>query len=318
MDTSKEILEKALEFEKRKNPGFINYLLNKSNSSDEIKSFGLYVIKKTESIKLATIDSEFQNDIIKKVFKDRELFQNNLRNKWGHCFDLSTILRVSVSSLTDKHIKYVEKCYSKNELPEKENTWICLKYLLGRAIQVYAEIMCLVENGFPDAALARWRTLYELTCSAEFINNNGEQVAKAFKEYDNRNSNYEWANKAKCFAGQDFVSFHSIEKQCDFSKSGWNKVKKLAHLPIHVGANGTFSRAGLEKNKPIPIGPVESGIAFPATQAAYMLGIISTIFFSSFVNIDSAINSYLIYDLVEMTVNKYYQVFETQTSDISK
>ncbi|MBR7033198.1 MAG: hypothetical protein IKI03_06175 [Clostridia bacterium] len=302
---------KAFEHEKRVNPESIMHLFNNSNSTDEFSSFCAFVIKKTELLKLATIDS--QNEFIEADRKDNYLIKNRINEKWGRCFELSTILRVSVSVLTNKHLKRIENDILKNENTEKLYTFSCLKHLVGRAIQVYAEIMCLVENGFPDAALARWRTLYEITCYAEFINNNGEHVAKAFLEYDNNSNNNKWANKAKCFTGKDFVSTKNIEDQCDFSKSGWSDVKDLACLPIHVGVNGTIRRIGLEMNKPIPIGPVEDGITLPATQAAYMLGIISTIFLSLSANADSASSSFLIYDLVEKTVNDYYRVFNTLT-----
>src|SRR6185437_13510013 len=52
-----------------------------------------------------------------------------------------------------------------------------------RACQVVTEIIVLLENGLADGAMARWRTLHELTTVATFIHTHGEEVAVKYKMF---------------------------------------------------------------------------------------------------------------------------------------
>lgn len=49
-----------------------------------------------------------------------------------------------------------------------------------RACQVADEILCLLENGFADGAMARWRTLHEIAVVAAVISRHGEDIAKRY------------------------------------------------------------------------------------------------------------------------------------------
>ena len=49
-----------------------------------------------------------------------------------------------------------------------------------RACQVTDEIICLLENGFADGAMARWRTLHEIAVVAAIISRHGEDIAQRY------------------------------------------------------------------------------------------------------------------------------------------
>jgi hypothetical protein len=49
-----------------------------------------------------------------------------------------------------------------------------------RACQVTDEILCLLENGFADGAMARWRTLHEIAVVAAVISRHGEAIAQRY------------------------------------------------------------------------------------------------------------------------------------------
>lgn len=55
--------------------------------------------------------------------------------------------------------------------------------LLVRACQATDEILCLLENGFADGAMARWRTLHEIAVVAAVIWRHGEDIAKRYIEH---------------------------------------------------------------------------------------------------------------------------------------
>jgi len=52
--------------------------------------------------------------------------------------------------------------------------------LLVRACQVTDEIICLLENGFADGAMARWRTLHEIGIVAAVISQHGEDLVERY------------------------------------------------------------------------------------------------------------------------------------------
>ncbi len=55
--------------------------------------------------------------------------------------------------------------------------------MLVRGCQVADEILCLLENGFADGAMARWRTLHEVTVVAAIISLYGDSIAKRYADH---------------------------------------------------------------------------------------------------------------------------------------
>ena len=52
--------------------------------------------------------------------------------------------------------------------------------LHSRALLISKEIICLLENGFPDGAMARWRSLHEATVIAWFLSVNDQETSLRF------------------------------------------------------------------------------------------------------------------------------------------
>ncbi|MDO6389323.1 DUF5677 domain-containing protein [Pontibacter sp. BT731] len=59
-----------------------------------------------------------------------------------------------------------------------------LHKLHARAIQISKEILNLLKGGFSDGAMARWRTLHELTVIGYFIKDNGTETAQRFLDHE--------------------------------------------------------------------------------------------------------------------------------------
>lgn len=73
--------------------------------------------------------------------------------------------------------------------PDKnyENEIVLTTVLLNlhaRACLVSKEILALLNNGFADAAISRWRTLYEVSTTLMFIKDNGEKCAIQFYDHN--------------------------------------------------------------------------------------------------------------------------------------
>lgn len=54
----------------------------------------------------------------------------------------------------------------------------------ARACHIANEILCLLKNGFADAAHARWRALHEVNVTAWFIEKHGQECARRFYFHD--------------------------------------------------------------------------------------------------------------------------------------
>src|SRR5437870_8332031 len=52
-----------------------------------------------------------------------------------------------------------------------------------RACQVTDEIITLLENGFADGAMARWRTLHEIAVVTSLISQHGIELAERYVAY---------------------------------------------------------------------------------------------------------------------------------------
>jgi hypothetical protein len=59
-----------------------------------------------------------------------------------------------------------------------------LTRLHARACQIAEEVACLLEGGFADGAMARWRTLQEISAVAGLISEHGEELAERYVEHD--------------------------------------------------------------------------------------------------------------------------------------
>lgn len=63
------------------------------------------------------------------------------------------------------------------ECPAKFQSIISLH---AKSLRVGREVLCLLENGFADGALGRWRTLHETATIASFLSANNENIAERF------------------------------------------------------------------------------------------------------------------------------------------
>jgi hypothetical protein len=71
--------------------------------------------------------------------------------------------------------------------------------LLVRGCQVTDEILCLLENGFADGAMARWRTLHEIAVVAAVISKHGAALAERYLDHQAVESNRALNKYLECY-----------------------------------------------------------------------------------------------------------------------
>jgi len=107
-------------------------------------------------------------------------FQEGLEQRWGRGLMLLRMLLTSCRELGQETFTR----HAKSKSPRyKFRRWVMLR-LHTRACQVMDEIICLLENGFADGAMARWRTLYELSVVAILIAEGDEVLAERYMLHD--------------------------------------------------------------------------------------------------------------------------------------
>jgi hypothetical protein len=107
-------------------------------------------------------------------------FRFNLQARWGQGFDaLRMLIELSRDIGTDFHRRA-----SRSRSRRRDHLNKALSHLHVRAIQIASEIMVLMENGYADGAMARWRTLHEVTCVAIVLCDGGEALAERYLAHE--------------------------------------------------------------------------------------------------------------------------------------
>lgn len=107
-------------------------------------------------------------------------FRFNLEARWGKGFDaLRMLIELSRDIGTDFHRRS-----SRSRSRRRVHLNKALSHLHVRAIQIASEIMVLMENGYADGAIARWRTLHEVACVAMVLGDGGEALAERYLAHE--------------------------------------------------------------------------------------------------------------------------------------
>lgn len=106
--------------------------------------------------------------------RDVSAFERRNRRRWKRPVDL---LRVMVRIVQET----ISTPFTEGDVGENDRcSFDALNRLCVRSLMVTREVICLVEGGFADGALGRWRSLHELAVSAAFIAQHGEETAERF------------------------------------------------------------------------------------------------------------------------------------------
>lgn len=233
-------------------------------------------------------------------------FRGRLEDRWGAGLHLLRLLLATSRDMGEDAARRYRKSKSKT----LANRRFVLVRLHIRSCQIAEEIISLMENGFADGAMARWRTLHELGVVATFIENGDEGLACRFIDHDIvevKKQADDWDSKQvplgyapidprerrrieKAYAdalsryGQAFrhdygwAADYLQDKKPDFQKlqaaadqSGMNSYYKLANLSVHAGSRSMFFRL-TDMGADVPIaGRSNAGLVEPGQNTAYTL-----------------------------------------------
>lgn len=173
---------------------------------------------------------------------------------------------------------------------------ILLKIFNGIAIRIATEILCLLENGYPFGAVARWRSLYEIWIISEYIACHDNQMALKFIKQSKSQKDYEWAksgivlpkDKGKYTFGsiERFVQSQLnaeydgiINETHNFSK--WSVEYKASNKILHTTNIGVFGYWDeRQKSDQVLTGATDIGLLKPALNTIGCMYNINKLFLS--------------------------------------
>lgn len=291
-----------------------------------------------------------------ETMQDEELtgFRERLEGRWnkplGQLRMLLTMVREWCGDIF--HREEARRPHKKKQLRE------ILVRLLVRAIQVTDEIVCLLENGFADGAMARWRTLHEIAVVAAVIAEHGESIAVRYIAHQAVESqralnkylaccpllgyrplptrDVKKINKAYAAAiakyGPEFKSdygwaAHHLKKSkptfADLEAAA-GRAKMRSHYQmgndnVHAGVKSMFVRLGLVgEYNSLLSGRSNGGLTEPGQNAAHTLAQLAVIVCLSEPTFDDLVVASMIRDLQDQIPGYFFQVEKQLQKDHKK
>ncbi len=299
----------------------ISDLINKGLSEEEI--LNELSIEKQSASMFALIQKSAEDSL--RYYKDHmyeiaykeqaktDEFISRQRQIWGAGLAASQTMYIIAVESAELFSKFVAENLDENERQPKQYAFLVLQHMHGRACQIFLEILHLMRLGFADGAYARWRTLYEVCCCAEFIAHQGEMIAKQYIEQSTTDhQDYSWAKGALDENGNkiDAGSFKKIQEIVTID-SGWRAQYKLACFTTHASPQGTFGRLANQKSdRVILVGHSYYGIATAAIHSAFCLSWITVELLTLFSHLDSLSNCKMLRDWVDEIQELYLTAHE--------
>lgn len=107
--------------------------------------------------------------------------------------------------------------YGEIAFKKKDKVYEVLLGLFARSCQISSEVLILLKSGFPDGALARWRTLHEVAVVSTFIHKHGNEAAKRY-------ISHECVEDYK--GAKQYQNLCEITNQIPLSKAEFDEIEK--------------------------------------------------------------------------------------------
>jgi hypothetical protein len=239
-------------------------------------------------------------------------FRERLEERWGKPLGQLRMLL----TMSREWCEWAHKRNESLEKGKKKQLRAILIRILVRGCQVTNEIICLLENGFADGAMARWRTLHEFAVVAAVIAQHGEDIAERYLDHQAVESNRALKKYLTCHKdlgfkplpareqmkirkafdkaikkyGQEFDSeygwaaHHLKNKRPSFvaleeaaGRAEMRSYYQMGNDNIHAGIKSMYVRLGLIDYEGLLAGRSNVGLMEPGQNAAHTLTQLSVI-----------------------------------------
>lgn len=257
--------------------------------------------------------------------RERYGFRKRLHKRWSSGLDQ---LRMFLS-IAREYGASVNRSLRDEEGSRDKCLIDALTRLHARACQVTDEIICLMEDGLADGAMARWRTLHEISVVALFLSEKGERAAQRYIDHQAVESlraatDYKRCCKALGYEPMPDAEYEELRRGRDEvvlrygdtfdAQYGWavefmearrptlrniEEAAGIEHLRahyrmashgVHANPKGIFFKLGLTDGDNVLLaGPSHTGLADPGQFAAISLLQVSNVLSVLRPNLDSLV-----------------------------
>lgn len=280
---------------------------------------------------------------VKRVMSEHDAFLKRNRERWSLGFTKLHALR---ETCLQAGMNFQQQFI---KLPEYETDELIGVFMRqhAHACRITGEIIHLLEGGYPDAALARWRTLYEMvvTClvikkcgraaAIDYIKHGMVQMAEGVEEH--RKTAADMGQET--FSGQEAEYYAQLKHSITQGNSGWHWARKhtgckkidklrefveldkwsynykLASRNVHADYYEMASLYAMREAKEdlLLCGPSNSGLTEPAHFTAIALAQITSIYLTAYMedsdsNLDYA-DSAIFIKIINNYVEKVGEAF---------
>ncbi len=242
-------------------------------------------------------------------------FSDRIDLRWSKGLDPLRMMLIAAREVGEEFSNKLQRSKAKTGILKRE----ALMILHIRACRTTLEILTLIENGFPDGAYARWRTLYEISVVAFFISRYGDEAAKRYMAHDAVSARESLVNECKfaghqydpatlegeakeiegdfqevvrafgkSFAGQYGWAAYNLDKKSPRFKDleeavDWGALPpdyKWSSFMVHAGSAGALRTLGtIGDHQIIHAGATNAGLDIPAINTAFSLLQITSLIF---------------------------------------
>jgi len=294
---------------------FVEKQLQEQGKSCDIND----VIQEASKIYLqSSKEDEARN--LKGYRKNHEEFINRNTRRWASVLDQLELLYITSQ---EAGIYFQEHYLGISELEHDPLLGVLMR-LHANALRITSEIIHLLKGGYADGALARWRSLFEISVTSLVIHKYGRDAAvdyikngyiktvegreeyqkiaeemglepytteeiqesQSFKEtLSGGDEHWHWARK---YTG--FSKLEKLREHVDLGK--WSHIYKLASRSIHADYSDVRSLLAMEEAQQdiLLVGQSNSGMTLPAHCTAIMLNQITICFLTSYIQEDSKLD----------------------------
>ncbi len=320
----------------------LTYVANELRENDGDEPDFHDILEKAALMLIETINSQ-ESKNVESVISANDAFIKRNRERWSIGFTKLHALR---ETCLEAGMNFQQQFI---KLPKYENDELIGVFMRqhAHACRISGEIIHLLEGGYPDAALARWRTLFEMvvTClviqkcgreaAIDFIKHGMVQTAEGIEEHRKTAE----AMKQETFTDEEAKFYSELKVTITNGEPGWHWARKhtglkkidklrefvglekwshnykLASRNVHSDYYEMASLYGMREAKQdlLLCGQSNSGLTEPAHFMAISLAQITSIFLTTYIDDKESdldyTDSILFMKIIDNYVNEVGQAF---------
>jgi hypothetical protein len=149
--------------------------LSEEEMSKAIEDATLEAIPKTTAAMIKALKRHAPK-LLRDHRKEDAGFTSRNYRRWRKAFDLLEMMWM----LSEEVGSAQNSEHRPDAAKSKDYHFEALTFLHARSLLVTREIICLMQGGFPDGAMSRWRTLHELAVTGAFLQKNKQEISHRY------------------------------------------------------------------------------------------------------------------------------------------